>query len=258
MEPSDVYFIPKIILSGFVTREDLEDSGYIHHDRDEKKLLTEDDVVFIKLPKDQLIELRVGDMFSIFRVVKKVKHPVTNNNIGYAIKVVGELEVTALGRKTASAVISNATDVIHPKDRIRPFESTVKTIDVVKGKEPVVGYIVHAILAQPGDFEDPMLSENDIVYIDRGYADGVRVGNIFDILEIREEYDQIKLTAEEYQEMLEKGEVDEQLNERGIVYPPDVIGQLVILNAKEYTSTAVISRSNKFIKMGNMVRLQIE
>jgi hypothetical protein len=178
--------------------------------------------------------------------------------VGYAIKVVGEVEVTALGKKTATAIVSNANDIIKVKDRIRPFEPTIKTINVKKGKDPVVGYIVYAALVKTDSLREPMLSENDIVYIDRGYADGVRVGNVFDILQLNEEYNVGKLTAEEYQKMLEEGRVDEGLVKRGIIYPPDVVGKLVILNADEYTSTAVISSSNKVVNLGDMVRLQIQ
>jgi hypothetical protein len=155
-------------------------------------------------------------------------------------------------------VITNGNDVINVKDRIRPFEPAVKTINVTKGKDPVVGYIVYSVLVEADSFRAPMLSENDIVYIDRGYADGVRVGNIFDILQLNEEYNVGRLTAEEYQKMLEEGSVDEGLVKRGIIYPPDVVGQLVVLNTGEYTSTAVISSSNKIIGLGDMVRLQIQ
>ncbi len=258
MEPSDVYFIPRIILSGFLSQEELDDSGYIDHDREGRKMITDDNIVFIKLPDDEMVGLKVGDLFSIFRVVNMVKHPVTGGNVGYAIKVVGELEVTALGRKTATAVISNANDVIEIKDRIRPFEPTVKTINVKKGKNPVVGYIVYSVVVKTDSLRNPMLSENDIVYIDRGYADGVRVGNVFDILQLNEEYNVGSLTAEEYQKMLEEGSVDEGLVDRGIIYPPDVVGRLVVLNAGEYTSTAVISSSNEVVRLGDMVRLQIQ
>lgn len=258
MKPSDVYFIPKIILSGFISQGELDDSGYIDHDREGRKMITDDNIVFIKLPNDEMVGLKVGDLFSIFRVVDKVRHPITEDKVGYAIKVVGELEVTALGRKTATAVITNGNDVINVKDRIRPFEPTVKTINVTKGKDPVVGYIVYSVLVETASLRAPMLSENDIVYIDRGYADGVRVGNIFDILQLNEEYNVGRLTAEEYQEMLEEGSVDEGLVERGIIYPPDVVGQLVVLNTGEYTSTAVISSSNEIISLGDMVRLQIQ
>lgn len=258
MKPSDVYFIPKIILSGFISQEELDDSGYIDHDREGRKMITDDNIVFIKLPNDEMVGLKVGDLFSIFRVVDKVRHPITEDKVGYAIKVVGELEVTALGRKTATAVITNGNDVINVKDRIRPFEPTVKTINVTKGKDPVVGYIVYSVLVEIDSFRAPMLSENDIVYIDRGYADGVRVGNIFDILQLNEEYNVGRLTAEEYQKMLEEGSVDEGLVKRGIIYPPDVVGQLVVLNTGEYTSTAVISSSNEVIGLGDMVRLQIQ
>ncbi len=204
------------------------------------------------------MDLKRGDRFSIFRAEDKVKHPITGKTLGYAVNIVGELEVTSIGAKTAAAIILNATDVIRIKDRIRPFEPTVKTIRVMKGKNPVVGYIVYSLQGEKNEEEAPMIGENDVVYIDRGYADGVRVGDVFDVLQLREEYNKGKLKAEEYQKMLESNTVTEELSAKGIIYPPDVIGQLVILNAGEFTSTAVVSRSNSNITLGDMVRLQVE
>jgi len=258
MKPSDVYYIPKVLNAGFISEKELEDSGAIDHTREEKRLLTEDNIVFIKFPKKRLVTIKRGDRFTIFRVSEKVKHPITRSMVGYAITIVGELEVTSIGAKTAAGIVSNATDVIRIDDRVRPFEPSVKTIRVEKGKNPVVGYIVYTLSSEKYFLEEPMIAENDIVYIDRGYADGVRTGNVFDILRIRDEFDDTDLTPEEYQEMLERDASDEDLARAGMVYPPDVIGQIVILNADEYTSTAVVNKSNAEIELGDLVRLQVE
>lgn len=260
MEPSDVYYIPKVLNAGFVTRKDLEDSGTINHTREEKKLLTDDNIVFIRLPHKRLVTLRRGDRFTIFRVAEKIKHPVDFGTVGYAINIVGELEITSIGAKTAAGVITNANDVIMINDRVRPFEPSVKTIRVHKGTDPVVGYIVYSLSSDKyfADEPKPMISENDIVYIDRGYADGVQTGNVFDILRIREEYNRGNLSAEEYQKMLESDTPTEELEREGLIYPPDVIGQLVVLKADEFTSTAVVNKSNSNIMLGDMVRLQVQ
>jgi|GEM_PF-2163737 len=267
MEPEDIYFIPKVIYTGFVSDDELEDSGYIHHTRDEKTMLTDDDIVFIKLPKDRMVELQQGDKFTIFRVEEKVKHPVTRKRVGYLIHIVGELHVTALGENTASAIITNTNDAVYLDDRIRPFEPLVKTIELKKGKAPVVGYIIYASRPDPELAQEPLLAENDIVYIDRGYADGVEVGSVFDILRI-DEHNTGKLTAEGYEEMLRQMYFEEGMSGRDIlegttpkyavIYPPDVVGRLVVLNANEHTSTAVISSANRNVQVGDMIRLELE
>jgi hypothetical protein len=267
MAPEDIYFIPKVIYTGFVSDDELEDCGYIHHTRDEKTMLTDDDIVFIKLPKDRMVDLKQGDKFTIFRVEEKVKHPETRKKVGYLIHIVGELHVTALGEKTASAVITNTNDAVYLDDRIRPFEPLVKTIELKKGKAPVVGYIIYASRPDPELAQEPLLAENDTVYIDRGYADGVEVGSVFDILRV-DENNIGKFTAEGYEEMLRQMYFEEGMSGRDIlegatpkyavIYPPDVVGRLVVLNANEHTSTAVISNSNRNIQVGDMVRLELE
>jgi hypothetical protein len=150
-----------------------------------------------------------------------------------------------------------ANDVIKEKDKIIPYKQTGKKVKIVKGESPVVGYIVYSLMGSRGILKESLLSENNVVYLDRGYADGVRIGNIFDILRLNEEYNTRKLTAEEYEEMLNK-EIGGESKSGATVYPPDVIGQVVVIDVGEYTSTAVISSSNDIIYVGDMVRLRIE
>ncbi len=58
--------------------------------------------------------------------------------------------------------------------------------------------------------------------------------------------------------MLERDTSNEGRANEDTVYPPDVIGQIVVLNADEYTSTAVVNKSNTEIQVGDLVRLQVE
>lgn len=255
LKPSDLYTIPKVNISGFITEEDLDDSGYIYRSRHDRMMITDDNIVFIKLPKDKMVKLKPNDRFSIFRILNKVKHPVTGKKIGYAIQVVGDLEVTSLGEDTASAIIMTANDVIKTDDRIIPYEQTNEKVRIVKGEYPVVGYIVYSMMKSRDVLKESLLSDNDVVYLDRGYADGVRIGNVFDVLRLNERYNTRKLTAEEYEKMLQEGGDPDSHN---VVYPPDIIGQLVVINVGEYTSTAVIDSSNDVIHLGDMIRLQIE
>jgi LysM repeat protein len=255
LKPSDFYTIPKVNISGFISQKDLDDSGHIYRSRHDRRMITDDNIVFIKLPKEKMVKLKPNDRFSIFRVLKKVKHPVTGKKIGYVISVVGDLEVTSLGEDTASAIIMTANDVIKADDRIIPYEQTNEKVKIVKGEYPVVGYIVYSLMTSREILGNSLLSDNDVIYLDRGYADGVRIGNIFDVLRINEEYNTRKLTAEEYEKMLQEGGDPDS---RHVVYPPDVIGQVVVIHVGEYTSTAVIDSSNDVIHLGDMVRLQIE
>ncbi|MBN1572568.1 MAG: LysM peptidoglycan-binding domain-containing protein [Deltaproteobacteria bacterium] len=255
LKPSDYYTIPKVKISGFLSEKDLEDSGYIYRSRHNRKMITDDNIVFIRLPKDKMVKLKPNDRFSIFRILEKVKHPVTGKKIGYAISVVGDLEVTSLGEDTASAIIVTASDIIKEDDRIIPYEQTDEKVRIVKGEFPVVGYIVYSVMTSRDILEESLLSDDDVVYLDRGYADGVRIGNIFDVLRLNEKYNTRKLTAEEYEKMLQKGGDEDS---RSVVYPPDIIGRVVVINVGEYTSTAVINSANDVIHLGDMVRLQIE
>jgi hypothetical protein len=83
-----------------------------------------------------------------------------------------------------------------------------------------------------------MLGPNEVVFIDRGRADGVRVGHSFYVVEQRDEHVDIE-------------EEDKDL-------PFSVIGRLVVVRVDEYSATAVITDSDRDFKVGTRIRQTLD
>lgn len=219
----NIYYSSASSLS-FVTPEELSASGSIVGSKLERKMFGELDEVYIKTGE----EVEVGQRFTIFRTEKKLKHTVTGEVLGYRIKVLGELEVTEKDRETSKARIIKSYDVIAKDDRLMPVESSSKEIILKSSEQQLEGYIV----ATQEDLK--LIGEGQIVYIDKGTADGIIEGNVFTIYR----------PSKRLKEALTGEEVES---------PIEIIGKLVVVKARENVSTALVTKSKKEITTGDHI-----
>lgn len=217
--------------SGFISLEELAAAGLILDSKEEKLMLGEQDSVYLNL--GDASGIGVGDKFSIYTVTKKVSHPVTGETLGYKIKILGGLEVVELnGENVSTATIFSSNDVISRGNWIRPFEPAVKEIILQGTQAGLEGYIVDS--KQPVS----LLGEGDIVHIDKGKRDGVETGNVFTV------YRPAK-------------KIRDRMTGRRLQLPVENVGKLVVLNVQEKTSTALVTKSRKELKIGDHIRTEV-
>ncbi|UCD84635.1 MAG: LysM peptidoglycan-binding domain-containing protein [Deltaproteobacteria bacterium] len=217
--------------AGFISLEELAAAGLILGSKEEKLMLGEGDSVYLNL--GDASGIAVGDKFTIYTVSKKVNHPVTRRTMGYKIKILGGLEVMELnGENVSTATIFRSYDVISRGNWIRPFEPSVKEIILQGTQAGLEGYII--------DSQHPvsLLGEGDIVHIDRGKVDGVEAGNVFTV------YRPAK-------------KVKDQMTGRRLQIPEENVGKLVVLEPREKTSTALVTKSKKELEIGDHIRIEV-
>jgi hypothetical protein len=222
--------------TGFVSTEEIDSAGSIIENADKKALLGQDDTVYVDVGKeDRVIP---GDRYSIFRITTspitgkrvQIKHPITGETIGYQVSNLGELTITKVEPGASEARIDNSYVEIHNGDLITPYISPLEEkVDVVEsGVEIIKGYIIaNKNLVK-------LLGEEDIVYLDLGADDGVTRGNIFEV------YMPCEL-------------VHDNLSGKTIRLPEKIIGHLVVLEALEKTSVALVLDSRQELAIGDRV-----
>jgi hypothetical protein len=230
--------------------------------------------------------VKVGDMFAVIRPRAKFKSEFSKKgNLGIFVQEVGAVEVISVKNEVSVARVSTSCDnfllgdLLQPiPQRISPTYSQRPALNVFadySGK--ITGRIV---LARDGQ---EMVGNEQIVYIDLGQEDNVKVGDYFTIfrplgegnLFISDE-DEIAAACDRgYQSSEYKGgtysngatrksgdEADgktvrtEKAKENRPKGLRKVVGELVILNVKERTATAVIVRTVQEVHTGDMVELQ--
>jgi hypothetical protein len=230
--------------------------------------------------------VKVGDMFSVVRPRAKFKSEFSNKgNLGIYVQEVGAVEVVKVKREVSVARVTTSCDNFLMGDLLQPIPQRVSPTFMQRPPldlfaEPSGKVSGRIVLARDGL---EMLGREQIVYIDLGAEDNVKVGDYFTIfrplgsgnLFISDE-DEISAPTDKGFESSEykggkfsimaprkKGDDangDIRKTEEAKSNRPKglrkVVGELVILNVKERTATAVIVRTAQEIHTGDMVELQ--
>ncbi|MBI4842889.1 MAG: LysM peptidoglycan-binding domain-containing protein [Nitrospirae bacterium] len=159
------------ISSGWISKE-YENIGEIFFADRGRNIFGKTESVFLKIKGT----VSVGDKFLSVRKIKEIKHPVRGDKLGYQIIVSGLLEVTAIENNVPKAKIIEDFDSVHVGDNIIAYIDSVPPVRTENARTPDInGYIVGS------RFDNHMSYKNDIVYLDKGTADGLMAGDIFSI-----------------------------------------------------------------------------
>lgn len=230
--------------------------------------------------------VKVGDMFSVTRPRGKFRSEFSKKgNLGIYVQEVGAVEVVKVKNAVSVARIVTSCNAFLLGDLLEPIPQRASPLFE---QRPVLDRFAESsgksrgriVLARDGQ---EMLGREQIVYVDLGTEDNVKVGDyltIFrplgkgglfisdedEITEARtdgfesEEYKGGKFSIQAPRKggseatgdivKTEKAKEDRPKNLR------KVVGELIILNVKERTATAVITRAAQEIHTGDMVELQ--
>ncbi len=207
-----------MLSAGFINNE--ESVGEIVGSAENKTTLGFDDIVYVKAKNPAGIN--IGDKFLIFTPLDRVKHPVTGDRIGRLIRGLGILQITAKdpAADVLTARISLSFSEIGMGSQLTPYQEPALVYQPAeKRTKDISGYIVEVIEQRT------LNGQIDVVYLDRGSADGVDAGDRFTV----------------YSEPTERG------------FPKQVIGEVQVFLVKNRTSTAVVQKSRNPLARGDAV-----
>lgn len=208
-----------MLSAGFVNEEETEDSITGAQEQG-KSIFGYDDIVYVSIRGRE--NINIGDKYLVFTPLHKVKHPKTGKNFGKLIKGLGLLQITAKdpAAKVLTARITLSFDAIEKGDMLTPYQEPVLIYQSSQKKaKDITGYILEVTDKRS------INAQTDVVYLDRGNADGVEPGDRFIVY-------------------IEPGK-------RG--FPRKAIGEVQVLLVKEHTSTAVVGKSTEPMGKGNAV-----
>lgn len=222
------------LATGFLAdRGDVEIYGEVAKARGIQTFLSERDLVYLKV--DDPDAFGCGDVVSIYRQVrKKVKHPTSRGQkYGSLYRVVAEARVVHRYEDYITASLRQSWAEVARGDLVGPQMPVSVEIEVQAPDGDLDGTIVERV----EDAAD-LMGPGETVFIDRGRADGVRVGDSFFVVEQRDEHVDIK-----------KEDTD---------LPFSVIGRVVIVRVDEYSATAIVSDADRSIEVGHRLRQTVE
>lgn len=217
---------------GFLAdRHDLEVYGTVEHASSVYKHLAEDDLVYLKVDDPDAFEC--GDIVTVFRQVRrKVRHPDTpRQKYGSMYAVLGEAIVVHRYGDYLSARVRDSMAEIVRGDLVGPQMPLRIEVDTRNPDGDLEGTIIERL-----NYEAVLTGDREIVFLDRGSADGLRQGDSFFITEQRDGF---------YKE-----------EDRSL--PPSVIGRVVVLRVEEDTATAVITDAAVPIVIGDRIAQEVD
>ena len=245
----DVSGITNVEAIGHLSVKEADPWGFILASQSGRELLSQGETIFLHLNNGKAA--KPGDQFNIYKSSPLIKHPITGEKIGYILSVLGRVVVEekvgvgfgggAFYEKEGvyQAKIEEYFRELNVGDLVLPYEPISQCVQPISLDEPLVGNIVAA------QDQRTLVATNRIVFLDHGFNDGVRRGNIFEVVRTQIVRDPVKPV---------KGEMDFITKPRSVILPDIPIGTIMVLESRPDTSTAVVISANEELLIGTYVK----
>jgi chemotaxis protein MotB len=188
----------------------------------DRMILGRFDQLYLKL--DNPAGVAVGDLYTVYRRVRKVFHPVTGAYLGFTTIRSAVVRITQADHALSTAEIVGSYGAVASGDPVMRFVDPVPVGD--ESSRPVnVDDISGMIVEIQADKTMTLVSQGDVVYVDHGREDGLRPGDLMDI------------------------------HRYSAGLPPRKIGQLKVLSTEDHTATAKIIKANTRVMKGDRFKL---
>jgi hypothetical protein len=227
------YVPPKAVMARrdtFVTPREVEESGEIAAAFSEKTMLSTLDKAYAHF-RDRA-DLAPGETYVVYRTERSIHHPITGELVGYQSRILGTAKVVGIDDRAVSLIIGQTIEPIERGDLLGPW--TEKLVRPVQ-QRPNTRDLAGTIVASQVDVVTE-IGEHHVVFIDRGQSDGVEEGNVFRVVR--------------------SGDLmDLRMNQvaRDSSLPEETVGDLLVIDVKETTSTALVTRSLRELYVGDRV-----
>lgn len=235
--PYKIGFVaPKTIMARrdtFVTPREVAESGSLTAAFEEKIMLSTLDRAYARFKS--AADLVPGETYVVYRTERPIRHPITNELIGYQSKILGTARAVAVDAKAVTVIIGQTNEPIERGDLLGPWtERLLRPVAQRPNTRDLTGHI----LAAQVDIMT-MLGEQHVVFVDKGRVDGVEEGNVFRVVRSGDLYG------------LAPGAIPNDPS-----FPKEIVGDLMVIDVKETTSTALVTRSLRELAIGDRVEMR--
>ena len=221
-------------VSGFLRdKADVELYGKLYKARTERTMFGDNTLVYVKMDDPDAFEC--GDVVSFYRLLdKKVRHPTSKRtSLGQLYRILGEGTVVHSYGDIVSVQVRKSWSELKRNDLVGPTIPVEIEVEVDTPTGDIEGTIVSRLTV-----EATLAGTREVVFLDQGRSDGLRVGDSVYVYEQRDPWSDVKSE-------------DEDL-------PPAVIGRVVVVRVDEDQSTGVIVDADRPIAVGHRVASRID
>ncbi len=209
-------------LSTFISTNIVQDFGSITDGPDENIIFSKTDRAYATF--DETMNLLPGDKFSIYSADGKMKHP-NSDREGFQYSIVGQIKLIRKIRNKWEIEFLEVSGTPQRGDRITTYTPKIERITKTYNSR-----IIEAGIIGSYHSNQSLLSLGDVVYLDRGRADGVEMGNVFEIYGFKDRSTQKNITDQ----------------------PTYKTGELTVITLTDNFATAIVSGSVKDFYAGDL------
>jgi hypothetical protein len=230
------YVPPKAMLAQhvtFVTKGELERSGTLTGAFEEKLMLSTWDKSYAHFQGSAPV--KAGQTYLVYKTDRAIYHPSNKLDlIGYQSTILGAAKVTAVDDTAVSLVITSCFEPIARGAMLGPWnERFLRKVARKPNQVSLDGLIVGAQVEVVTE-----IGEHHVVFVNRGKKDGVEIGNVFTAVRSGDPY----------------GKPNGPL--RDPAFPKEDVGDLMVIDAQDAVSTALVIRSMREMAVGDQVELR--
>jgi len=212
---------------GFIRKEPVKSHGTIYKVREEKEMIYEGDVVYIK-PEGK-VSLAPGNRYTIYRTLAPIKDIKTNAFIGIQHYLTGVVEIIQQENQFAIAKVIRSYRPIKISDLIMPYNRRLPRIALQKSQKGLEGRIIE------GEEHQDLIGDTVTAFIDKGRQDGVKPGQFYNLY-----------YEDEHRVKTESGEK--------VVLTPVDFGEFLVIHIEKSTATVLVTHTEKEFKAGTKIR----
>jgi hypothetical protein len=240
-------FVPPPVVSvrksGLVTAEEKENAGSLAASFEEKQMLSPYDTAYVQFKGAPPV--RPGDRLLFFRPDGEITDPVTHKKLADQTRTIGVAKVLSVQDKQCTVQVERNFEEIERGDLARPWVAQEKRVTPRQNMTDVSGFIVGDTTRELSD-----LGESNIVYIDRGSADGVQEGNTFAVVRKGDGLNESMVSAKS-KTAGKAGDAAAKID-----VPLENVGLLLVTDISEHVSTAIVIKSLRELSPGDAVEMR--
>lgn len=210
-------------LNTFLTTNIIQDLGVITNLRSEKSFILKNSYVYVKFDAD--VAVKPGDLFSVYGADGKVSHE-SSDRSGYRYTILAQIKAMRKINDKWECVVKNVAGMAQRGDRITVYTPKINQVFKTFSRRKVEAAIIDSYKKTVSG-----IHFGDVIYLDRGRADGVEMGNVFEIYSSQ----------------------DKGTNRRITPDPTYTIGEATVISLTDNFATALITNSSEVTDLGSIV-----
>jgi hypothetical protein len=214
---------------GFLLEKQMKPTGSIISTYQNRQIVGEDDIVYVDVGR--VHGVKPGDRFDVFKKAGMISHPITNITLGNKVIPLGTLLISEVEEGVSKAIITKSYQEIGAGSFILPYRDRRREVTLKGAAREISGYIVETHSG------NETVATGDVAFLDFGTKQGAEAGNLVYVVR----------GVEPNQKFIEApiGKL-----------PDELLGALVIVDARENTSTVLVVKSIDTIYRGDRVELK--